>query len=104
MVQIQSDSVEVLLRSHSAYEVQRLEAKVVRTMTWVELPHLYHRHSSAEQASHMSSELGIPCLVQLLVYSRSSHVFETTIMQPVEELLQLNVEHNGINLGCITCM
>ena len=88
MLHIQSDILDATPKLLSVHQVQVVESVMIKGMNWMELPMIYRYVDRETRYQHMNIELGIPYIVQFLVYDIAFWHFNNVSISKVKTLLK----------------
>jgi hypothetical protein len=78
----------LMTKIYTLQQVHNIDGKLVRNMNWIEIPHIYWATNKWKiRRNHMAHDLGIPYIVQWVVYDRSFKKFQNEIALPIERLM-----------------
>lgn len=88
MLHLQKDIIEATPKLLSVHQVQTMESVMIKGLNWMELPMIYRYVDKDIRYKHMSVELGIPFIIQFLVYDIAFWRFNNVYISKVQTLLK----------------
>ncbi len=88
LLHIQKDVIEATPKLLSVHQVQTMESVMIKGLNWMELPMIYRYVDKDIRYRHMSVELGIPNIIQFLVYDFAFWRYNNLYISKVKTLLK----------------